>query len=75
MPQECSDCRRGNGCALQCRYGFGRREEDDRGLDPAADHGWTAGVVYHANAAAKEINAAFPNIEVIVKTSPSAARR
>ncbi|MDQ0303386.1 substrate-binding domain-containing protein [Ancylobacter polymorphus] len=40
---------------------------------PAADHGWTAGVVYHANAAAKEINKAFPGIEVIVKTSPSAS--
>jgi ribose transport system substrate-binding protein len=40
---------------------------------PAADHGWTAGVVYHAQAAAKEINAAFPNVEVVVKTSPSAA--
>jgi ribose transport system substrate-binding protein len=40
---------------------------------PAADHGWTAGVVYHANAAAKEIKAAFPNVDVIVKTSPSAA--
>ena len=40
---------------------------------PAADHGWTAGVVYHANAAAKEINKAFPEIEVIVKTSPSAS--
>lgn len=40
---------------------------------PAADHGWTAGVVYHAQAAAKEINAAFPDVEVIVKTSPSAA--
>ncbi|MEN3148912.1 substrate-binding domain-containing protein [Neorhizobium sp. IRAMC:178] len=39
---------------------------------PAADHGWTAGIVYHAQAAAKEINAAFPNVEVIVKTSPSA---
>jgi ribose transport system substrate-binding protein len=39
---------------------------------PAADHGWTAGVVYHAQAAAKEIEAAFPNIEVVVKTSPSA---
>lgn len=39
---------------------------------PAADHGWTAGVVYHAQAAAEEIMAAFPNIEVIVKTSPSA---
>lgn len=39
---------------------------------PAADHGWTAGIVYHAQAAAKEINAAFPDVEVIVKTSPSA---
>ena len=39
---------------------------------PAADHGWTAGVVYHAEQAAKEIEAAFPNIDVIVKTSPSA---
>ncbi|WP_127752708.1 substrate-binding domain-containing protein [Devosia sp. 1566] len=40
---------------------------------PAADHGWTAGVVYHAQAAAEEIQAAFPNIEVVVKTSPSAS--
>lgn len=39
---------------------------------PAADHGWTAGIVYHAQAAAKEINASFPNVEVVVKTSPSA---
>lgn len=39
---------------------------------PAADHGWTAGIVYHANAAAEEIEKAFPNVEVIVKTSPSA---
>ncbi|SMQ85382.1 monosaccharide ABC transporter substrate-binding protein, CUT2 family [Devosia lucknowensis] len=40
---------------------------------PAATHGWTGGVVYHAQKAAEEIQAAFPNIEVIVKTSPSAA--
>lgn len=40
---------------------------------PAADHGWTAGIVYHAQAAAKEINKAYPDVEVIVKTSPSAA--
>jgi ribose transport system substrate-binding protein len=39
---------------------------------PAADHGWTAGIVYHANAAAKEIQAAYPDVEVVVKTSPSA---
>ncbi|HXT05884.1 MAG TPA: substrate-binding domain-containing protein [Roseiarcus sp.] len=42
---------------------------------PAADHGWTAGVVYHARTAAKEINAAFPGVEVIVKTSPSASEQ
>jgi ribose transport system substrate-binding protein len=42
---------------------------------PAADHGWTAGVVYHAQQAAKEINAAFPDVEVVVKTSPSAAEQ
>ena len=39
---------------------------------PAATHGWTGGVVYHAEQAAKEIEAAFPNIKVLVKTSPSA---
>ncbi len=39
---------------------------------PAATHGWTGGVVYHAEQAAKEVEAAFPNIDVIVKTSPSA---
>lgn len=39
---------------------------------PAADHGWTAGVVYHAKAAADEINKTFDNVEVVVKTSPSA---
>src|ERR1700712_5764385 len=40
---------------------------------PAADHGWTSGVVYHPNAAAKETTAAFPNVEAIVKPSPSAS--
>ena len=40
---------------------------------PAATHGWTAGVVYHAQAAAKEINKAFPGVDVVVKTSPSAS--
>lgn len=40
---------------------------------PAADHGWTAGIVYHANAAAKEMKAAFPKLQIIVKTSPSAS--
>ena len=40
---------------------------------PAATHGWTGGVVYHAQKAAEEIEAAFPNIKVVVKTSPSAS--
>src|ERR1700759_5321023 len=40
---------------------------------PAADHGWTSGVVYHAQAAAKEITGAFPGPKVAVKTSPAAA--
>ncbi|WP_062014549.1 substrate-binding domain-containing protein [Aureimonas sp. AU4] len=39
---------------------------------PAADHGWTAGVVYHAQKAAEEIRSAYPNVDVVVKTSPSA---
>lgn len=40
---------------------------------PAADHGWTAGVVYHAEQAEAEIEAAYPDIDVVVKTSPSAS--
>lgn len=39
---------------------------------PAATHGWTGGVVYHAEQAAKEVKAAYPNVDVVVKTSPSA---
>jgi len=39
---------------------------------PAATHGWTGGVVYHAEQAASEIEAAFPNIDVVVRTSSSA---
>lgn len=37
---------------------------------PAADHGWTAGVVYHANRVAEKLEAAYPDLDVIVKTSP-----
>ena len=39
---------------------------------PAATHGWTGGVVYHAEQAEQEIEAAFPDIDIVVKTSPSA---
>ena len=40
---------------------------------PAADHGWTAGVVYHAERVAELIRKAHPNANVIVKTSPDPA--
>jgi len=40
---------------------------------PAADHGWTAGVVYHAQRVAKLLMAEHPGLNVIVKTSPDAA--
>jgi ribose transport system substrate-binding protein len=36
---------------------------------PAADHGWTAGVVYHAERVAKRLMEAHPNLNVVVKTS------
>lgn len=39
---------------------------------PAATHGWTGGVVYHAQEAEKQIEAAYPNINVIVSTASSA---
>jgi ribose transport system substrate-binding protein len=40
---------------------------------PAADHGWTGGVVYHAERVAAAIMAEHPGAKVIVKTSPDAA--
>ncbi len=40
---------------------------------PAADHGWTAGVVYHAERVADLIKAEYPDANVIVKTSPDPA--
>ena len=40
---------------------------------PAADHGWTAGVVFHAQRVAKLLMAEHPGLNVIVKTSPDAA--
>jgi ribose transport system substrate-binding protein len=36
---------------------------------PAADHGWTAGVVYHANEAKKALEKKYPNVQIIVKTA------
>ncbi|MDO6965415.1 substrate-binding domain-containing protein [Rhizobium alvei] len=40
---------------------------------PAADHGWTAGVVYHAERVAELIRKEHPDAKVIVKTSPDPA--
>jgi ribose transport system substrate-binding protein len=40
---------------------------------PAADHGWTAGVVYHAERVAELIRKEHPGANVIVKTSPDPA--
>ena len=39
---------------------------------PAADHGWTAGVVFHAERVAKLLMKEHPGLNVIVKTSPDA---
>ena len=40
---------------------------------PAADHGWTSGVVYHAERVAKLLMERNPGLNVIVKTSPDPA--
>ena len=40
---------------------------------PAADHGWTSGVVFHAERVAKLLMEEHPGLNVIVKTSPDAA--
>jgi ribose transport system substrate-binding protein len=40
---------------------------------PAADHGWTSGVVFHAERVAKLLMASHPGLNVIVKTSPDPA--
>lgn len=40
---------------------------------PAADHGWTGGVVFHAERVAKLLEASHPGLKLIVKTSPDGA--
>ncbi|HKI59012.1 MAG TPA: ABC transporter substrate-binding protein [Trueperaceae bacterium] len=42
---------------------------------PAADHGWTAGVVYWANQAKAQVEEAYPNLSVIVKTAKDPAEQ
>lgn len=40
---------------------------------PAADHGWTGGVVFHAERAKKILEERYPGLKIIVKTSPDGA--
>ncbi len=42
---------------------------------PSADHGWTGGVVYHANQVKKEIEDANPDIRVIVSTAATSGEQ
>ncbi|MEJ2359779.1 MAG: substrate-binding domain-containing protein, partial [Deinococcales bacterium] len=42
---------------------------------PAADHGWTAGVVYWANQTKAQVEKAYPNLTVIVKTAKDSAEQ
>jgi ribose transport system substrate-binding protein len=42
---------------------------------PAADHGWTAGIVYWANRTKGELEKKYPGIQVIVKTAKDAAEQ
>ncbi|MDI7861580.1 substrate-binding domain-containing protein [Rhizobiaceae bacterium n13] len=40
---------------------------------PAASHGWTSGVIYHAERVAKQLMESHPGLNVVVKTSPDPA--
>jgi ribose transport system substrate-binding protein len=40
---------------------------------PAATHGWTAGVIYHAERTKALLEKAYPGLKILVKTSPNGA--
>lgn len=40
---------------------------------PAATHGWTGGVVYHATEAERQIEEAFRNVDIVLSTAQSAS--
>lgn len=42
---------------------------------PSADHGWTGGVVYWAEKAAKELEKKYPEIKILVSTSSDSAEQ
>jgi len=40
---------------------------------PAADHGWTSGVIYHTERVASQLRQQYPGANIIIKTSPDPA--
>jgi len=40
---------------------------------PSADHGWTAGIIYHTERVAKQLRQQYPGANIIIKTSPDPA--
>ncbi|NMG41109.1 substrate-binding domain-containing protein [Chelativorans sp. ZYF759] len=65
-------------CAAALMVPLGAVHAQDRDITiavsiPAATHGWTGGVVYHAEQAKAEVEAAFPNVEVVLSTASSAS--
>ncbi|MQT14914.1 substrate-binding domain-containing protein [Segnochrobactrum spirostomi] len=63
------------GVAMTAMFGIAQAQETKTiGVSiPAADHGWTSGVVYHANRVAELLMKEHPGLKVVVKTSPDPA--
>lgn len=68
------------GCAIAAMVllGVGAARAADRKVTiavsiPAADHGWTGGVVFQAERAKTMLEARYPGLKIIVKTSPDGA--
>jgi len=40
---------------------------------PSADHGWTAGIIYHTERVADQLRQQYPGANIIIKTSPDPA--
>ena len=63
--------------AVAAFAGFAHAQEEKKvtiGVSiPAASHGWTAGVIYHAERVAKQLMESHPGLNVVVKTSPDPA--
>jgi len=64
------------GLALAALAGPGHAADATIGISiPAADHGWTGGLVYHTKQTVEKMKAAFPNIDFVVVTSSSASQQ